>query len=51
MIDMPYFMKNDSWYYVDREEGEYKLTDDAPEEARKSYDEYIEYMNNEKKYS
>lgn len=40
MQSEPYFMKNDAWYYFDRKEWKYKLTDKAPEEARKSYEEF-----------
>lgn len=36
----PYFMKNKEWYYFDEEEFCYKLTDKAPEEAKKSYAEF-----------
>lgn len=36
----PYFMKNSEWYYFDEEEWCYKLTDKAPEKARKSYEEF-----------
>lgn len=40
MIDMPYFMENKKWYYFDYDERKYMLTDEAPTEARVSYDEY-----------
>lgn len=36
----PYFMKNEEWYYYDEKEGCLKLTDKAPEKARKSYIEH-----------
>ena len=36
----PYFMKNKDWYYFDEKEFCYKLTDKAPEEAKKSYKEF-----------
>lgn len=36
----PYFMKNKEWYYFDEKEFCYKLTDKAPEEAKKSYKEF-----------
>ena len=34
MIEMPYFMTDDSWYYFDGEK--YVLTDKAPEKAKQS---------------
>ncbi len=45
MIDVdseyiPYFYKNKEWYYCDEEDG-LKLTEQAPEKARKSYRVYI----------
>ena len=40
MIDMPYFMENENWYYYDYEKMKYRLTKDAPEKAVKSYEEY-----------
>lgn len=36
----PYFMENKEWYYFDEEEFCYKLTDKAPPEAIKSYDDF-----------
>ena len=47
MIDMPYFMENDDWYYFDFEEGKYKLTDEAPEEAKESYVEFCKELEND----
>ena len=41
MVDMPYFMTNDEWYYFDFGKLRYVLTDKAPEKAKTSYDEYI----------
>ena len=49
MIDMPYFMNNDEWYYFDYKQKKYKLTDKAPDKAKKSYEEF--YKELEKKYS
>jgi hypothetical protein len=42
MIDefMPYFMTNKEWYYYDEVEEMFKLTDKAPPEAVKSYEEF-----------
>lgn len=36
----PLFWKNKEWWYYDKKEGKVKLKDNAPEEARKSYEEY-----------
>lgn len=38
MIDMPYFMTDDSWYYFDGEK--YRLTEKAPKEAEQSLIEF-----------
>jgi hypothetical protein len=38
--DKPYFMMDESWYYFDEKECRYYLTDKAPEEAKKSYDDF-----------
>lgn len=40
MQGKPYFMTNKSWYYFDQEEWRYKLTDSAPPDAQKSYEEF-----------
>jgi len=37
--------KNKEWYYYDEEEYCWKLTDKAPMEAVKSYEEYYETIN------
>jgi hypothetical protein len=43
-------MTDNEWYYFDDEDSYVKLTDKAPEEARKSYEEFMskmpEYRNN-----
>lgn len=40
--EKPYFMKNKDWYYFDNKDPErgIKLTDKAPPEAVKSYEEF-----------
>ena len=43
-IPQPYFMNNSSWYYFDENDWKYILTDDAPEEAKKSYDEFYSQL-------
>lgn len=40
MVDKPYFMTNEKWFYYDYEKKLYKLTDEAPEKAKKSYKEF-----------
>ena len=43
-------MTDNEWYYFDDEDSCVKLTDKAPEKARKSYEEFMskmrEYRNN-----
>ena len=39
MITMPYFMSNEEWYIVN-ENGEYVLTDKAPQKAVEDYNNY-----------
>ena len=42
----PYFMKNKDWYYFDKEEWCYKLTDKATKEAIESYNKfYNKYLD------
>jgi hypothetical protein len=48
MLDMPYFMNNNEWYYFDYKEKKYKLTNKATDKAKKSYKEYYEYFKNKK---
>ena len=36
---MPYFFTNHKWYYRDKD-GKFKLTKEAPPEAKKSYEEF-----------
>lgn len=40
--DMPYFLTNEEWYYIDETDPyfRYRLTDKAPVEARKSYEDF-----------
>ena len=40
LIDIPYFMTNEDWYYFDAEEGIYKMNDSAPTSAKESYKEF-----------
>lgn len=41
MKDMPYFMINEKWYEFDFGKRIFVLTEDAPEKAKKSYEEYL----------
>lgn len=38
MLDMPYFMENEEWYYFNGER--FVLTDKAPERAKESLKEF-----------
>lgn len=38
--EQPYFFKNEEWFYYDGKTNKFYLTDKAPEEARKSYEEF-----------
>nr|DAI17725.1 MAG TPA: hypothetical protein [Caudoviricetes sp.] len=51
-IDVPYFLTNEKWFRENpkydmfddlKREPQFLLTDDAPPEAVKSYNEYIEF--------
>ena len=44
MLDMPYFMENEDWYYFDGEK--FVLTDKAPEKAKKSLDDFYKHDEN-----
>lgn len=45
MIDMPYFMQNEEWYYFDYQKRKYILTDKASDKAKRSYKEYYKELN------
>ena len=42
MRDMPYFMSNARWYEFDFDKRIFVLTEEAPKEAKESYEEYLE---------
>lgn len=42
--EIPYFMRNEDWYYFDEEEFRYKLTDKATPEAVESYNSFYELI-------
>lgn len=48
MLDRPYFMENEKWYYFDFNKKSFVLTKDAPKEAEKSYKEYVRLLNQNK---
>lgn len=50
MLDMPYFMTNDLWYYFDPDKKIYRLTERAPQKARESYIEYYKLLKEELVY-
>lgn len=41
----PYFMTNEDWYTFDEKEFKYILTEKAPEEAIKSYEEFYNLLD------
>lgn len=47
ILEEPYFLTDKSWYYYDMELGKLMLTEDAPEEAVKSYNEYYKMLDEE----
>lgn len=42
--EMPLFLTDKSWYTFDEKENKYQLTEQAPEEAKKSYKEFYELL-------
>lgn len=44
-LDKPYFMLDITWYEYSDELGIYILTDDAPQEAIDSYNEFYQVLN------
>lgn len=44
ILEEPYFMTNESWYRFDEDKFKYVLTDEAPDEAVKSYKEFYELL-------
>lgn len=46
ILEQPYFMQNENWYYFDENDFRYKLTDKAPQKAQESYKEYYEELEN-----
>lgn len=51
MLDMPFFMENESWYKFDFAKKKYVLTDEAPKEAKTSYEEFYKALSAQVKES
>ena len=51
LLEKPYFMQNKEWYWQDEETCKYKLTDKAPQEAKESYKNFYESLQNSLNYS
>lgn len=49
MLDMPYFMENEKWFYFDGKKRKFVLTKEAPAEAKKSYREFYNELEKENK--
>lgn len=45
LLEKPYFMENEEWYYHDKKKNRYFLTDNAPEKAKKSYEEHYAQLD------
>lgn len=45
--DKPYFLKNSKWFTFNEEECRYELTEGAPAEAVKSYEEFYALLEDE----
>lgn len=48
-LERPYFMTNEEWYHYDYKERKLTLTDKAPPEAVKSYEEFYKSLNSQYK--
>lgn len=44
--DMPYFMNDETWFEFDFEKRVFVLTEEAPQKAKESYEEYMKSMYN-----
>lgn len=47
MIDEPYFMTNEKWYFYDYDEKKYKLADNVSKKVKDSYEEYYKELEGE----
>ena len=46
MLDMPYFMRNEEWFYFDEKKQRFVLTEKATEKAKQSYEVFYEELEN-----
>lgn len=46
ILEAPYFLTNEEWYFFDEAEWKYKLTEKAPKKAVESYEEYYDDLFN-----
>lgn len=44
MKDMPFFMTDKRWFEFDFDNRIFILTEEAPQKAKESYEEYMKYM-------
>jgi hypothetical protein len=44
-LEKPYFLTNETWYYHDEKDMVFKLTDQAPQDAIDSYNEFYDLLN------
>jgi hypothetical protein len=47
MVDMPYFMENEEWFFFDAKKGKYFLTEKATQKAKESYLSFYKQVNEE----
>ncbi len=47
VIEQPYFMNDESWYYFDLNDKKYKLTEKAPKSAIVSYKQFYQLLDGE----
>ena len=47
MVEIPYFMNNQEWFFYDYEKKKYILTSKASEKAKKSYEEFYKDVEND----
>ncbi|MGL5125623.1 MAG: hypothetical protein ACRC6U_06500 [Fusobacteriaceae bacterium] len=45
-LEKPYFLTNEEWFIHDEEQWKYILTDKATKEAKESYKEFYEQLEN-----
>ena len=44
MVDMPYFMSDERWFEFDFDKRIFVLTEEAPQKAKESYEEYMKFF-------